>query len=127
VGATPGKFWVDSLVFDSMDRCFAHSSIFEQNDLVMVAGFATPHVLERENLVQRSAEMGAYLVGELRQLAQHYELISKVRSNGMMIGMEFGETFFLSTLEVVLSGAHRFSDSGGTTTKNLALRTARSA
>jgi ornithine--oxo-acid transaminase len=170
-----------------MDRCFAHSSIFEQNGLVMVAGFATPHVLERENLVQRSAEMGAYLLGELRHLAQRCELISEVRNNGMMIGIEFRETrsltletgrkllhsmnsdifcqmitmplmeqyaiptqavghgldtirispplvmervdadFFLLSLEVVLSEAHRLSGSAWTTTKNLALRTAGSA
>lgn len=187
VGAILAKRWIHSRVFDSMDRCFAHSNTFGQNDLAMAAGLATLHVLEKENLVQRSAEMGDYLLAQLRQLAERFELIREVRGKGLMIGIQFGEPrslalktgwkllhsmntdifcqmitmplmeqydiltqvaghgldtikilpplvierteadYFLSSLDAVLSEAHRFPGSAWTTTKNLAFRTARSA
>jgi ornithine--oxo-acid transaminase len=91
VGAILARRWIHSRVFDSMDRCFAHSSTFGQNDLAMAAGLATLHVLERESLVRRAGEMGDYLLAELRGLAERYELIREVRGMGLMIGIQFGE------------------------------------
>jgi ornithine--oxo-acid transaminase len=187
VGAILARRWIHSRVFDSMDRCFAHSNTFGQNDLAMAAGLATLHVLESEHLVQHAAEMGDYLLTGMRQLAEKYELIREVRGKGLMIGIQFGEPgsltlrtgwkllhsmnadifcqmitmplmeqhniltqvaghgldtikilpplvieqaeadYFLSSLDAVLTEAHRFPGAAWTTTKNLALRTARSA
>jgi ornithine--oxo-acid transaminase len=170
-----------------MDRCFAHSNTFGQNDLAMAAGLATLHVLESEDLVHRAAEMGDYLLRRLRKMAERYELIREVRGKGLMIGIQFGEPrslklktgwkllhsmnedifcqmitmplmekhniltqvaghgldtvkilpplviqraeadLFLSAMDVVLAEAHRFPGAAWTTTKSLALRTARSA
>jgi ornithine--oxo-acid transaminase len=187
IGAILAKRWIHSRVFDSMDRCFAHSNTFGQNDLAMAAGLATLHVIESEQLVQRASETGDHLLSSLRHLAEKYELIREVRGKGLMIGIQFGEPrsltlktgwkllhsmnadifcqmitmplmekyniltqvaghgldtikilpplvidrseadYFLSSLEAVLTEAHRFPGSAWTTTKNLALRTAKSA
>ncbi len=187
IGAILAKRWIHSRVFDSMDRCFAHSNTFGQNDLAMAAGLATLHVLQSEQLVQRASEMGDHLLSMLRHLAEKYELIREVRGKGLMIGIQFGEPrsltlktgwkllhsmnadifcqmitmplmekyniltqvaghgldtikilpplvidrseadYFLSSLDAVLTEAHRFPGSAWTTTKNLALRTAKSA
>ena len=187
VGAILAKRWVHCRVFDSMDRCFAHSNTFGQNDLAMAAGLATLHVLESEDLVHRAAEMGDYLLTHLRKMAERYELIREVRGKGLMIGIQFGEPrslklktgwkllhsmnedifcqmitmplmekhniltqvaghgldtvkilpplviqraeadLFLSAMDVVLAEAHRFPGAAWTTTRSLALRTARSA
>jgi len=90
---------IHSRVFDSMDRCFAHSNTFGQNDLAMAAGLATLHVIEQENLIERSARIGGYLINGLKELAGRYELLHRIRGKGLMIGMQFGapESFTLKT------------------------------
>ncbi|MBW1781007.1 MAG: aspartate aminotransferase family protein [Deltaproteobacteria bacterium] len=99
LGAIITKRDIHSKVFDCMDRCFAHSNTFGQNDLAMAAGLATLHVIEQENLIERSARMGAYLVNGLEKLAERYELLHEIRGKGLMIGMQFGapESFTLKT------------------------------
>ncbi len=78
-------------VFSSMDRCMVHSSTFSQNDLAAVCGLVMLEVLREELLVENSAEVGAYLLEQLRGLAERYELISEVRGLGAMIAIEFGQ------------------------------------
>jgi len=99
VGAVITKREIHSKVFDSMDRCFAHSNTFGQNDLAMAAGLATLHVIEQENLIERSARMGGYLMNGLKDLADRYELLHEIRGKGLMIGIQFGapESFTLKT------------------------------
>ena len=96
VGAVITRRNIHGKVFDSMDRCFAHSNTFGQNDLAMAAGLATLQVIEQENLVQQSAVMGAYLEKGLRELAEKYELITEIRAKGLMIGIQFGKPASLS-------------------------------
>lgn len=186
VGAVITTREIHSKVFDSMERCFAHSNTFGQNDLAMAAGLATLHVLSKENLVSKAAHTGEYLIKGLEELAGRFELLHEIRGMGLMIGMQFGEPRsralrtgwklihrmnedlfgqmitmpllekhniltqvaghgsdtvkilpplvigkdeadkFLGAMESVLKEAHRFPGSAWTTTKNLALRTARS-
>ena len=90
LGAIITRRDIHSKVFDSMDRCFAHSNTFGQNDLAMAAGLATLHVLEHEKLVERSARMGDYLLSGLTELAERYEFFHQIRGKGLMIGMQFG-------------------------------------
>ena len=99
LGAVITKREIHSRVFDSMDRCFAHSNTFGQNDLAMAAGLATLHVIEQENLIERSARMGGYLMNGLRDLADRYELLHEIRGKGLMIGIQFGapESFTLKS------------------------------
>lgn len=99
VGAIITKREIHSKVFDSMDRCFAHSNTFGQNDLAMAAGLATLHVIEQENLIERSARMGEYLMNGLRDLVDRYELLHEIRGKGLMIGIQFGapESFTLKS------------------------------
>jgi len=99
VGAVITKREIHSRVFDNMDRCFAHSNTFGQNDLAMAAGLATIHVIEQENLIERSARMGEYLMNGLKDLADRYELLHEIRGKGLMIGIQFGtpESFTLKT------------------------------
>ncbi len=187
VGAVLCKRWIHSAVFDSMERCFAHSNTFGQNDLAMAAGLATLHVLQEEKLASNAEKMGRALVSGLHDLADRYEMLHEIRGKGLMLGVQFGEPrsltlktgwkllhsmnsdifcqmitmplmekysiltqvaghgldtirimpplvidqadvdYFLESFEAVLKDAHRFPGSAWTTTKNLALRTARSA
>jgi ornithine--oxo-acid transaminase len=90
VGATLGKGWIFDKVYSSMDRVLVHDCTFGSGALAMTAGLATLEVMEREQLVDRAARMGALLTGRLEEMAAKYEMLSVVRGRGLMIGMEFG-------------------------------------
>ncbi len=68
----------------------AHASTFGGNPIAIAAALKTIELLERE-LLQNSAETGAYLQDGLRKLMQKYDCIGDVRGLGMMIGVEFVE------------------------------------
>lgn len=77
-------------VYSRLDRSFVHASTFMGNNLAMVAGLATIHVLESEGLLARCREMGDLLLQALKPFEQKYELVKQVRGRGLLIGMEFG-------------------------------------
>ncbi|MEJ7576456.1 MAG: acetyl ornithine aminotransferase family protein [Pyrinomonadaceae bacterium] len=69
----------------------AHASTFGGNPVCIAAALKTIELLERE-LIQNSAEVGAYLQEGLRKLMQKHDCIGDVRGLGMMIGVEFVES-----------------------------------
>ena len=62
VGAVVGRAEVFDRVFDSIERSVVHSSTFRENPLAMTAGLAVLEILESEDLVARSAEMGGAII-----------------------------------------------------------------
>lgn len=60
---------------------------FGGNHLACAAGLAVLEVIERDNLLQNAAEIGAYLIGEVRK----FEQVKEVRGRGLMIGIELPE------------------------------------
>jgi acetylornithine aminotransferase len=60
---------------------------FGGNHLACSAAIAVLDVMEQEHLVENAAEVGAYLIEELKKFPQ----IKEVRGVGLMIGMEFNE------------------------------------
>ncbi|WP_352734527.1 aminotransferase class III-fold pyridoxal phosphate-dependent enzyme [Mesorhizobium sp. M0276] len=63
-------------------------STFGGNTVACAAGMAVLDVIEREDLVRRSADTGEYLRRELRRLAERHEIIGDIRGRGMMTGVE---------------------------------------
>lgn len=57
---------------------------FGGSHLACAAAIAVLEVMEQENLIKNAAEMGDYLLGELKQM----EGIVEVRGRGLMIGIE---------------------------------------
>jgi acetylornithine/succinyldiaminopimelate/putrescine aminotransferase/nucleoside-diphosphate-sugar epimerase len=72
----------------TLERSYVHQSTYGRNRLSMAAGLATLRVIERDGLVERSAQMGTLLVDGLRDLQQRHELIKEIRGAGLMIGIE---------------------------------------
>jgi len=95
-------------VFSRLDRSCVHASTFMGNNLAMVSGLATLHVLESENLYARCREMGDYLIQSLSALREKYELIKEVRGRGLLVGVEFGEpkSFFLRQAWTMMHKMH---------------------
>lgn len=67
---------------------FAHGGTFSHHPVCAAAGLAALDILEKENLIQRSAEMGAVLGDKLRQGLAGSPHVGDVRGIGMMWGVE---------------------------------------
>ncbi|HWZ34574.1 MAG TPA: aminotransferase class III-fold pyridoxal phosphate-dependent enzyme [Mucilaginibacter sp.] len=62
---------------------------FGGNHLACAAALAVLEVMEQENLMQNAAEVGGYLMGELKKFNQ----ITEVRGRGLMIGIDLPAEF----------------------------------
>ncbi len=60
---------------------------FGGNHLACAAALAVLEVMEQDNLIKNAAEVGAYLISELKKFPQ----IKEVRGKGLMIGIELPE------------------------------------
>ena len=66
-----------------------HGSTFGGNPLVTAAAVATVRAIMEEGILNRTCEMGEYLMGELEALRHKFPgLIVEVRGIGLMVGME---------------------------------------
>jgi putrescine aminotransferase len=66
-----------------------HTSTFGGNPLACTAGLAALEVLVEEHLVERSREMGAYLLATARAVGcRHPDAIAEVRGRGCVVGVE---------------------------------------
>ena len=63
-----------------------HGSTFGGNPLACAVANAALKVLVEENMVENSAEMGAYFLDGLRQIDSQW--IKEIRGRGLMIGLE---------------------------------------
>jgi acetylornithine/N-succinyldiaminopimelate aminotransferase len=60
---------------------------FGGNHLACATGLAVLEVIEKDNLLQNAAEVGAYLIDEIKK----FEQVKEVRGRGLMIGIELPE------------------------------------
>jgi ornithine--oxo-acid transaminase len=74
----------------TLERSYVHQSTFGRNRLSMAAGLATLRIIERDQLVEHAARVGALLRDGLAELQQRYEMIKEIRASGLMIGIELG-------------------------------------
>jgi 4-aminobutyrate aminotransferase len=68
----------------------AHGSTYSGNPVCCAAALATLDLIENEYMTN-AAQMGDYLLHQLRQLQAKYPVIGQVRGKGLMIGLELVE------------------------------------
>ena len=73
-----------------------HGSTFGGNPLSAAVGLAAIDVLFEEDLITRAAELGKYLLDQLKTIQS--SLIHKVRGRGMLIGLEIVPGYSARTL-----------------------------
>jgi len=89
VSALICKRWIHTKVFPSMSHCSKIQTTFGMNDLAMVAGLATLHVLKHEKIVENAASVGDHLVAELRRRIGAMSMVKDIRGRGLMVAIEF--------------------------------------
>jgi predicted acetylornithine/succinylornithine family transaminase len=65
-----------------------HGSTFGGNPLACAASLAVVETIEREHLVEHAAEVGAYFLNALKDLAARHAVISDLRGLGLMIAVD---------------------------------------
>jgi len=60
----------------------------EKNPVTAAAALATLDVIEREQLVQNAANVGAYVLERLHEMKDRHPIIGDVRGRGLLIGIE---------------------------------------
>ena len=65
-----------------------HAATFGGNPLVASVGVEVMKVIQEENLVAHSEQIGSYFMGRLKDLQKKYGFIKEVRGKGLLIGVE---------------------------------------
>lgn len=68
-----------------------HGSTFGGNPFALSAALAVLITIEKDGLVENAAEMGAYIMGHMTEIAKTNRHIKEVRGEGLMIGIEMDE------------------------------------
>ncbi len=91
VGAyiTTDEIWKKA--YGGMDKALLHTSTFGGNTLAAAAAIAALEVILDENLPEKAAETGEYLLQGLGRLKEKYPLVKEVRGRGLMAGIEFNQ------------------------------------
>ena len=84
---TTEEIW--NAAYGGVEKCLLHTSTFGGNTWATAAGIAALEVIQTENLPQRAAELGDYLLSGLRSLQEKYPIIHEVRGKGLLVGVEF--------------------------------------
>ena len=66
----------------------SHASTFGGNPVCVAAALATLDVIEKEGLLQNSAEVGSYMMQRMADWPKKYEIVGDVRGRGLMIGVD---------------------------------------
>ena len=66
----------------------SHASTFGGNPVCIAAALATLDVIEKENLLQNSAEVGAHMLKRMADWPKKHRIVGDVRGRGLMIGVE---------------------------------------
>jgi 4-aminobutyrate aminotransferase len=66
----------------------SHASTFGGNPVCIAAALATLDVIEKENLLDHSAEVGAYMMKRMATWPTKLKLVGDVRGRGLMIGVD---------------------------------------
>jgi 4-aminobutyrate aminotransferase-like enzyme len=75
----------------SFDNGMEYFNTFGGSPVACAAGLAVLDVIEEEDLQSRARDVGAYLLGRLRELASRFPIVGDARGLGLFLGIELAE------------------------------------
>lgn len=89
---------------------FSHGYTYTGHPIAVAAANANLDILERENLTQNAAEVGAYMLGALHEAFDGLPITGEVRGIGLMLAIEFvADPATRRRLDPALKVAYRIS------------------
>jgi adenosylmethionine-8-amino-7-oxononanoate aminotransferase len=88
LGAVGARDHVFEAFLGGADKTFMSGATYNGHPLCSAAGLANLEIIEREHLVERCAEVGAYLQAGLKTLLSH-PIVGDVRGVGLVAGIEY--------------------------------------
>jgi len=70
------------------DHFFSHGATYAGHALACAAALAVIPIYQSDNLIENSAEMGAYLLAKSREMAEKHPCVGDVRGLGLFVGLE---------------------------------------
>ncbi len=98
-------------VIDPVDT-FEHLHTYANHPVACAAGLKNIEIIKKENLIERSAEIGKYFLDALKSL-EEYPIVGEVRGSGLWLGIDFTtdkktkELFPMSRLNSLVDRAQR--------------------
>lgn len=80
---------VRSPLYDDPELTLMHGFTYTGHPVACAVAVRNIEILEREELVGRSARVGPYFLARLQEIARRHDSVGEVRGRGMMIGVEF--------------------------------------
>jgi len=74
-------------VIDPID-IFEHLHTYANHPVACAAGLKNIEIIKKENLIERSAQMGKYFLDALKSLEEH-PIVGEVRGSGLWLGIDF--------------------------------------
>jgi len=93
IGATLTRETLWDRAYGSRDRFALHTSTFGGGNFAAAAGLATIDLMEGEDLAGNALRIGEILKSSLMEVARTYPFIKEVRGRGLMIAIEFENSF----------------------------------
>ncbi len=78
----------DEIEEKAHEKGYSYYTSHVSDPLPALVGLAVLETVEKENLIERSQEMGAYLRKNLESLQQKYEAIGEIRGQGLLLGID---------------------------------------
>jgi len=85
------KIWDEA--YGNADRFLMHTSTFGGGNLASAVALKTLEIIENEKLVAKADELGRYFRAKLDVLNKNIPIIKEIRSKGLMIAIEFQNSF----------------------------------
>jgi adenosylmethionine-8-amino-7-oxononanoate aminotransferase len=89
LGAAIVKKEIADVFLGDESRKFMHGITFGGHPVSAAAALANIEIIERENLVEHSARMGAYLKEQLHAALDPHPSVGDIRGLGLFVGFEF--------------------------------------
>jgi len=98
-GGTPVGFFSTT---DNIASCYTRpgASTFGGNPVTSQAGLTFLRIMQRDNMVKRSADLGKLLKKYLENIAVNCDFVREIRGMGLMMGMEIKDTEKVSAAEI---------------------------
>ncbi|SJN56362.1 Putrescine aminotransferase [Vibrio ruber DSM 16370] len=93
IGATLCRAEIWQRAYGTADRFLVHSSTFGGGNVASVVALNALRELVAQDLPTRAARSGQYLKQALEEIAAKYPFIKEIRGRGLMLGIQFEQSF----------------------------------